>query len=308
VRFARAEHTNDIEAIRTDAGSGRVLRGIVESMTPDSAGKCGWAFSVVLLAIGCGGSRASDGGSRARDGGSSPPDGGSNAPDASVVVPDGTCLFAGMGDPSSLPGTEEIINVLSERLSAPSGGLWWLAEPLEVATVVARDESGGAIELDVVKRAPFDADVPFAPLATIRVPQALPAGARLTLGTRQLVVEEPVERLALDQVTVSFSHRPELGGTGVTVSLPSAWRSRVFAKDGYVALGDANVVTGIQVIEELLLADAPRLCGVSVPAEAGEVFVPMWRGQIKPVEELSLVLRDADDFANTKVVRLQSSD
>jgi hypothetical protein len=31
----------------------------------------------------------------------------------------------------------------------------------------------------------------------------------------------------------------------------------------------------------------------------------MWRGQIKPVEELSLLLFDADDFEIPKIVRLQ---
>jgi hypothetical protein len=210
------------------------------------------------------------------------------------------CMFAGVGDPSSLPGSREIINATSERLSAPGGGLWWIAEPLDTASVVAETDAGGSMVLEVVKREPF---APDRPLATLRVPPTLAPGARLRLATRELIVTEAVEPLDLAQVGLAYAHRSDLGGTGIAVTLPPAWRSRIFVAKAYVGLPGANVQTGIQVLEELLLADAPRLCRGTTSPDAGELFVPMWAGQLEPREELALTLVDADNFQNGRLLR-----
>jgi len=213
----------------------------------------------------------------------------------------GTCRFASMGDPGSLESREEIINVPSERLSAPQGGLWWIAELLDVPTVVAQSDVSGPIELEVIKRTPIGPDVP---LATLRVPPSLPIGARLRLGERELVVDAPTTPLDIDGIGLSHAYRADLGGTGVAVRLPPASRARLFINDAYVGLPYANIQLGIHALEGLLLADASRLCDVSVPADAGEIFVPMWAGRIKPTESLGVLIGDADDFANARAVRL----
>jgi hypothetical protein len=200
----------------------------------------------------------------------------------------------------SLLAGEEIINTVSERLSAPAGGLWWIAERLDQNRVVAQDNALAPIELEVVKRQKY---APDEPLATLRVPPQLPAGTRLRLGPRELVVAGPLAPLNLDDVVLRLSYRPDLGGTGAAVRVAPALRARVFIEKAYVGAVNANIQAGIQVLEELLLADAPRLCAVPLPADAGEIFVPMWAGQIEAGEDLGVLVVDADDFQNTRLHR-----
>jgi hypothetical protein len=52
--------------------------------------------------------------------------------------------------PINVAGTEEVQNALSERLTAPPGGLWWVAERL-TAPIFAVSDTLGTVELETPK-------------------------------------------------------------------------------------------------------------------------------------------------------------
>jgi hypothetical protein len=66
----------------------------------------------------------------------------------------------------------------------------------------------------------------------------------------------------------------------------------------YVGPAGVNVFLTTQVLAGLLLADAPGLCEVPVPADAEEVFVPMWAGELASRSALGVFLSDVDDVNN----------
>lgn len=204
----------------------------------------------------------------------------------------GQCRFA-VGGSGSLAAHVQLIQQVSERLSAPPGGLWWLAAVVTTRTVVAQRDALPPVVLEV--------DWPMgtgAVGAVLRVPADLAPGSRLRLDGRELVVTAAETKLSFDDIRVSFAYRPDLGGTGVSVHIPSAKRSRVMIAQGFVGPAYANVGATTQVLAGLSMADAPRMCAPAVPADAAEIFVPMWTGEIGSKDGLWLSFVDVDDLAN----------
>lgn len=216
-------------------------------------------------------------------------------PDSGLDLAGARCRFAA-GDSSRLDSGLMLIAEVSERLSAPAGGLWWIARgPGEDGALVAQSDAG-PVTLEAVDRALSYLNQVRG--AALRVPAALAPGTRLRLGSRVLTVEAPQPKLRLDDVVVTFAYRPELGGTGFSVRIPPAKRARVMVTEGYVGPAGANVYLTTQVLAGLSLADAPRLCDVAVAPDADELFVPMWAGPIAAGSALGLSVSDADDLAN----------
>jgi hypothetical protein len=219
-----------------------------------------------------------------------------DAPAAAEVLPAGACRFAHTGNPDSYAGSEDVINVPLERLEAPPGGLWWIRERLEPDTVVVMGPAG-PISLQVV---PLDTVVAQASFSTLRVPD-LPPGIRLTMGGRVLVVGQPLPRPNFEALVLRYVHRPELGGTGVTIDLPANLRRRVMVLNAWVGPPGANVQVGVHVLHQLLLSDLPAICNPST-AEGDPVFVPLWTGETG--QGLGVTLLDADDLSNSRFRRL----
>jgi hypothetical protein len=222
--------------------------------------------------------------------------GGTFDADPAEVLPAGSCRFAHEGNPDTSSGTEAIINAPLERLEAPPGGLWWVRESLEPDTIGVMGPAG-PITLQVVRLTPGLVD---SALSTLRVPD-LPPGTRLTMGERVLVVGPPLPRPNLEQIVLRYTHRPDLGGTGVTLDLPANLRRRVMVEDAWVGLPAANVWLGVHVLHRLLLSDLPAICNPPT-AEGDSLFVPLWMGQTG--QGLAVRLVDADDVTNTRFRRL----
>ena len=240
-----------------------------------------------VVAGGCGQTRT-----LRSDGSSGPFD----AAPAAEVLPTGSCRFAHTGNPDSYDGSEDVINAPLERLEAPPGGLWWIRESLEPDTVVVTGPAG-PITLQVVRRSPGLVDASF---STLRVPD-LPPGTRLTMGGRVLVVGQPLPRPALEELVLRFTHRPDLGGTGVTIDLPATLRRRVMVDDAWVGPPGATVHAGVHVLHRLLLSEVPAICNPPA-AEGDPLFVPLWMGETG--QGLGVTLIDADDLTNTRFRRL----
>jgi hypothetical protein len=208
----------------------------------------------------------------------------------------GQCRFA-VGESGSLQSAVQIIHQVSERLSAPPGGLWWLAAVVTGSTVVAQRDALPPVVLEVVRPNPVGT-VTRVVGAVLRVPADLAPGSRLRLDGRELVVTAAETKLSFDDIRISFAYRPDLGGTGVSVHIPPAKRSRVMIAQGFVGPLFANVGSTTQVLAGLSMADAPRMCAPAAPADAAEIFVPMWTGEIRSNEGLILGFVDVDDLAN----------
>jgi hypothetical protein len=252
-----------------------------------------WGVPLILTAVACGGSEKSESLLPARC---------ETPRDVATDIPAGTCKFARA--PINAAGTEEVLNALSERLTAPPGGLWWLAERL-TGPIVAESNTLGAVELETTE----NPDRAHRIFTTLRVPANLPVGTRLRLGCRELVVGPPLPALNIREVVLTYAYRPELGGTGFIARMPPALRSRVYVESAYVGLAYANVLTGIHVLDGLLFADAPSLCNVAATSDAPEFFVPLWGGEVigEDSQALAVFWHDADDFANFSWSRLCSS-
>jgi hypothetical protein len=219
---------------------------------------------------------------------------------ANAEAPIGACKFA--HGPITLKAEKELLNVRSERLSAPPGGQWWLAERHASTTLIAQSDSLGPVELEVVEN-PSRPDKDF---TVLRVPQHLAAGTRLQTGCRQLVVEPAEPAFDTSDITLQYAYRPDLGGTGFVVRASPALRKRVYIEDAYIGPPGANVIIGLHVLHGLLLADAPSLCGVAQAPETNEIFVPMWGGETE-TDALAIRWHDADDFTDNDWTRLCST-
>lgn len=214
----------------------------------------------------------------------------------------GQCRFA-VGGSGSLQSAVQIIHQVSERLSAPPGGLWWLAAVVTDSTVVAQRDALPPVVLEVVRPNPVGT-VTRVVGAVLRVPADLAPGSRLRLDGRELVVTAAETKLSFDDIRVSFAYRPDLGGTGASVQIPPAKRGRVMIAQGFVGPVYANVYSTTQVLAGLSMSDAPRMCAPAVPADAAEIFVPMWTGEIHSKDGLWLSFVDVDDLANGLFGRL----
>lgn len=216
---------------------------------------------------------------------------------AAAEAPPGACKFAHA--PITLNAQKELLNARSERLSAPPGGLWWLAQTHTSTRLIAHSDSLGPVELELLKN-PSRPDPGY---TVLRVPAHLTVGTRLQLGCRQLIVEAPQPKLDLGAITLEYAYRPDLGGTGFVARVAPALRKRIYIEDAYVGSPGANIIIGLHVLHGLLLADAPSLCNVTLAPEADEIFIPMWAGAIEK-DALAIVWHDADDFANGGWTRL----
>jgi hypothetical protein len=225
-------------------------------------------------------------------------DGSTNTIDAPAaeILPAGACRFAHRGDPNTANGGEDVINALLERLEAPPGGLWWIRGSFPQDTVVAAGPAG-QVSLQVVRRTP---GIVEASLSALRVPE-LPPGTRLTLGGRTLVVGQPLPRPDLEQLVLRYDHRPDLGGTGVTIELPAALRRRVMIDDAWVGLPGVSVQASVHVLHRLLLSDLPAICNPAA-ADNDRLFIPLWMGETS--QGLGVTLADADDLGNFRFRRL----
>jgi hypothetical protein len=223
-------------------------------------------------------------------------DGGADADAALAPV---QCRFA-IGDSGSLSAKAQLINQPSERLSAPPGGMWWLGVVATNATVVAERDGLPPVTLQVVRHLGTVMRVG----AVLRVPTDLAPGSRLRVQGRELVVTAAEPTLSFEDIRASFAYRPDLGGTGVSVHIPPEQRSRVMIAEAFVGPTFANVYATTQVLAGLSMADAPRLCSPAVPADADEIFVPLWTGEIRAKEGLWLSLVDVDGAADGLFGRL----
>lgn len=206
------------------------------------------------------------------------------------------CIFAREGDPRGFSPSTELVNVPSHRLTAPAGGLWWIRQDLGMGPARGVLPEGGAIELEVVQSYSLS---DIGPLTILRVPPRLVTGARLTVGAHELVVSSPLRgRVDLEAISVEREYRPELGGTGVLVRVPADHLGRLYVLTGFVAPPTFNPLNGLQVLKGLLLDDAAKLCEGSNQRPPGQVFIPMWQGQLSQAVHLSVY--DADDFTSKK--------
>jgi hypothetical protein len=202
------------------------------------------------------------------------------------------CTFARTGDPFDMKGgAKDVINAPSQILSAPPGGLWWIAEASDPPIVVAQSDALGSVELEVIPR--DQAYFISSPVLALRVPQNLSPGTRLTIGTTELWVVASTPPVNLADIVVTRSYRSELGGTGVTIRVPPGTSNRVLIHRAYVVFPTGNVAGGVLAIQHLLVSDAPRLCPLA-PAVADEVFVPVWVGDV-PMYALVIMMADAND-------------
>ncbi len=292
-------------------------------MTPRCFSDRSLSIGFLWLAIGCGAASAPG-----RDGGAgdrplpelpSERDAGADvgaAGDGGHVRDAGpaACRFAREGDPSAMKGEIDLVADASERLAAPPGGLWRL--PVTTSggeTIAARDEAGGVVELEVLPRAGFQL-TQAVPLIVLRVPRALASGRRLQIGGRTLLVTTPAGPLDLDRVVVTRADRPALGGTGIVVRVPPGTSDRVLIRAAYIVHPSGNLRLGVQVLEEITVADAARACAAangSPPSDPDEVFIPLWAGKRLnslglPADGIGLVLGDVDeeDVDRFRFVRL----
>jgi hypothetical protein len=211
-------------------------------------------------------------------------------PPEPVQVSAGTCAFA--TEPVTYSGVEQVINTLSERLAAPPGGLWWLAEATDAAMLTAASDTRGTVELEVV-------DDPYrfqSPATALRVPSDLEPGERLRIGCRELSVIPKLGAFDLGAIVLEHARRPDLGGIGFVVRLPPELRSRVFVSEAQFAHAGANVATGVHVLQNLLLADAPALCNSGDERDPDALFVPIHADLTAAADiAVAVSLHDADD-------------
>jgi hypothetical protein len=209
---------------------------------------------------------------------------------AQHVVP--VCIFARATAPSgSTAGEKDVINTPSQILSAPPGGLWWIIESGDQTRVVAQGGELGPIELEVTAR--DQSYFVSSSILGLRVPQNLLPGTVLTLGTTTLRVVAPTSPVNLADIVVARSYRSDVGGTGFTIRVPPGAGNSVFIHRAYVVQPSGNVAGGVLVLQDLLVADAPRLCPLSPPVD-DEMFVPVQSGA-PTTSALVIILADAND-------------
>jgi len=208
------------------------------------------------------------------------------------------CRFARYGDPSKLKPSSDIINVPSERLSAPPGGNWWIQEDLGMGHVQAKVDGAGLVDLEVVHNRIGAGQGDAGPFVVLRVPAHLAPGTRLELGNRKLTVAPPTAgKVDISALSLKKVYRADLGGTGFMVKITPEQRTRVFITAGYAMPPGARFVFGVHILKGLLMADAPRLCDVQTTKNPNELFVPMWNGQLE--QAFGLFVYDADNFDNS---------
>jgi hypothetical protein len=208
------------------------------------------------------------------------------------------CRYGRRGDPSIFTAglnRRDLINSPNERLAAPAGALWWIHEDLGDGPLTAVPTGGGTQALRVVGRIN---DGRFGPYTAVEVPGTLAAGARLKLGARELSVVSGTAGPPLNiPAMVRRAFRADLGGTGVVITVPAAQRDRVLLLGAFAGVASAPAVSGIQVLQGLVVSQAPSLCATTAAASPTEVFVPIWTGDLP--QAVHLFISDTDHFENS---------